>query len=87
MPVVLLVGVLLTPVTSRSTSSSASSYCPPFAPALTVCFEAGGPIGVAAASIREYQALRDLGTLPMFGGRTDRRGVKLAGLVCWGEAG
>ena len=78
LPVVLLLGALLIPVTFVIYLFERLPVQPAVAPALAVCFGAGGSIGVAAASILEYQTLRDLGTLPMLGVGLIEESVKLA---------
>src|SRR5215208_2345224 len=77
-PVVLVLGAALIPLTfvtyvcERITVSS-SALAP-----LAVCCIAGGSLGVAAASVLEYQTLRDLGTLPMIAVGVIEEAVKLA---------
>jgi RsiW-degrading membrane proteinase PrsW (M82 family) len=77
-PDVLLLGALLVPITFVVYVFERLPVQPDIAPALAVCFGAGGSIGVAAASILEYQTLRDLGTLPMLAVGLIEEGVKLA---------
>jgi len=55
---------------------------PAVVPTLAVCFGAGGSVGVAAASILEYQTLRDLGALPMLAVGLIEESVKL-GVPLW----
>jgi protease PrsW len=50
---------------------------PVILPALAVAFAAGGSLGVAAASVLEYQTLIDLGTLPMLAVGLIEESVKL----------
>ena len=77
-PVVLLLGALLVPVTFVVYLFERLSVQPAILPTLAVCFGAGGSIGVAAAAILEYQTLRDLGTLPMVAVGVIEESVKLA---------
>jgi RsiW-degrading membrane proteinase PrsW (M82 family) len=65
LPAVLVLGALLVPVTFIVYLFERLGEQPAIVPALAVTFAAGGSLGVAAASVLEYQTLRDLGTLPM----------------------
>jgi protease PrsW len=78
LPVVLLLGSLLVPVTFVIYLFERLSVQPAALPAAAVCFAAGGSVGVAAAAILEYQTLRDLGTLPMLAVGVIEESVKLA---------
>jgi protease PrsW len=81
-PVVLLLGALLIPVTFVIYVFERLSVQSAVLPALAVCFAAGGSVGVAAASVLEYQALRDLGALPMLAVGLIEESVKL-GVPLW----
>jgi protease PrsW len=76
-PVVLVLGALLIPVTFVVYMFERLPVDPAILPALAVCFGAGGSIGVAAAAILEYQTLRDLGALPMLAVGVIEESVKL----------
>jgi RsiW-degrading membrane proteinase PrsW (M82 family) len=79
LPVVLLLGALLLPVTFVVyLFERLPPVQPAILPTLAVCFGAGGSIGVAAAAILEYQTLRDLGTMPMLAVGVIEESVKLA---------
>lgn len=78
LPVVLLLGALLIPVTFVAYLFERLSVPPAVLPTLTVCFWAGGSVGVAAAGFLEYQTLRDLGALPMLAVAVIEESVKLA---------
>lgn len=78
LPVVLVLGALLVPVTFVVYLFERLAVDPAVLPTLTVCFWAGGSVGVAAAGILEYQTLRDLGTLPMLAVGVIEESVKLA---------
>jgi len=78
LPVVLVLGALLVPVTFVVYLFERLSVAPAVLPTLAVCFWAGGSVGVAAAGFLEYQTLRDLGTLPMLAVGVIEESVKLA---------
>ena len=78
LPVVLLLGALLVPVTFVVYLFERLGVDPAVLPALTVCFWAGGSVGVAAAGFLEYETLRDLGALPMLAVGVIEESVKLA---------
>jgi RsiW-degrading membrane proteinase PrsW (M82 family) len=78
LPVVLLLGALLIPVTFVIYLFERLSVPTAILPALTVCFWAGGSLGVAAAGFLEYETLRDLRTLPMLAVGVIEESVKLA---------
>ncbi len=78
LPVVLMLGALLIPVTFVIYMFERLSLPATVVPALAVCFAAGGSIGVAAAAILEHQTLQDLGTLPMLAVGVIEESVKLA---------
>jgi RsiW-degrading membrane proteinase PrsW (M82 family) len=78
LPVVLVLGALLVPVTFVVYLFERLSVSPAILPTLAVCFWAGGSVGVAAAGFLEYQTLRDLGTLPMLAVGVIEESVKLA---------
>jgi len=82
LPVVLLLGALLVPVTFVVYLFERLAVDPAVLPALTVCFWAGGSVGVAAAGFLEYETLRDLGALPMLAVGVIEESVKLA-LPLW----
>lgn len=82
LPVVLVLGALLVPVTFVVYLFERLSVPPSTLPTLAVCFWAGGSVGVAAAGFLEYQTLRDLGTLPMLAVGVIEESVKLA-LPLW----
>jgi hypothetical protein len=77
LPSVLVLGALLVPVTFIVYLFERLGEQPAIVPALAVTFAAGGSLGVAAASILEYQTLRDLGTLPMLAVGVIEESVKL----------
>jgi RsiW-degrading membrane proteinase PrsW (M82 family) len=77
-PLVLVLGALLVPVTFVVCLFERLSVQPAVLPTVAVCFAAGGSIGVATASILEYQTLRDLGALPMLAVGVIEESVKLA---------
>jgi RsiW-degrading membrane proteinase PrsW (M82 family) len=81
-PVVLVLGALLVPVTFMVYLFERLSVPQEILPTLAVCFWAGGSVGVAAAGLLEYQTLHDLGTLPMLAVGVIEEGVKLA-LPLW----
>ena len=64
-PLVLLLGASLIPVTFVAYILERLAIRSTLLPALATCFGVGGSLGVAAASVLEYQTLHDLGTLPM----------------------
>jgi protease PrsW len=76
-PAVLVLGALLIPVTFVIFVFERLSIQAAVLPALAVCFTAGGSLGVAAASVLEYQTLRDLGALPMLAVGLIEESVKL----------
>jgi RsiW-degrading membrane proteinase PrsW (M82 family) len=76
-PSVLVLGALLVPVTFVVYLFERLRGQPVVLPALAVSFAAGGSVGVAAASVLEYQTLRDLGTLPMLAVGLIEESVKL----------
>lgn len=76
-PSVLVLGALLVPVTFVIYLYERLREQPVVLPALAVSFAAGGSVGVAAASVLEYQTLRDLGTLPMLAVGLIEESVKL----------
>jgi protease PrsW len=87
-PAVLVLGAALVPVTfvvwafEHVTGTTTPVFW------LTICFAVGGSLGVAAASVLEYQTLRDLGTLPMLAVGLIEETVKLVvplGLLLWGR--
>ena len=78
LPVVLLLGALLVPVTFVVYLFERLAVDPAVLPALMVCFWAGGSVGVAAAGFLEYETLRDLGALPMLAVGVIEESVKLA---------
>ena len=78
LPVVLVLGALLIPVTFVVYLFERLAVAPAVLPTLVVCFWGGGSVGVAAAGILEYQTLRDLGTLPMLAVGVIEESVKLA---------
>jgi protease PrsW len=82
LPVVLVLGALLVPVTFVVYLFERLAVDPTILPTLAVCFWAGGSVGVAAAGFLEYQTLRDLGTLPMLAVGVIEESVKLA-LPLW----
>ncbi|MGH2945964.1 MAG: PrsW family intramembrane metalloprotease [Solirubrobacteraceae bacterium] len=77
-PAVLVLGALLVPVTFVVYVFERLSVQAAVLPALAICFAVGGSIGVAAASVLEYQTLRDLGALPMLAVGLIEESVKLA---------
>jgi RsiW-degrading membrane proteinase PrsW (M82 family) len=77
-PAVLLLGALLLPVTFVMYLFERLHVAPDLVPSLGISLAAGGSIGVAAASVLEYQTLRDLGTLPMLAVGLIEESVKLA---------
>jgi RsiW-degrading membrane proteinase PrsW (M82 family) len=76
-PAVLVLGALLIPVTFVVYVFERLSIRATAVPALTACFVVGGSLGVAAASVLEYQTLRDLGVLPMLAVGLIEESVKL----------
>jgi protease PrsW len=78
LPVVLVLGALLIPVTFVVYLFERLSVPPAILPTLTMCFWAGGSLGVAAAGFLEYETLRDLRTLPMLAVGIIEESVKLA---------
>jgi RsiW-degrading membrane proteinase PrsW (M82 family) len=78
LPVLLLLGAALVPVTFVVFLFERMSVDAAVLPTVAVCFAAGGSVGVAAASLLEYQTLRDLGTLPMIAVGLIEESVKLA---------
>jgi RsiW-degrading membrane proteinase PrsW (M82 family) len=76
-PVVLLLGAALIPVTFVVWAFERLAGTTTDLVGLTICFAAGGTFGVATASILEYQTLRDLGTLPMLAVGLIEESVKL----------
>jgi RsiW-degrading membrane proteinase PrsW (M82 family) len=87
-PVVLLLGASLIPVTFVIYMFERLAVPATVLPALAITFAAGGSVGVAAASVFEYQTLRDLGTLPMLAVGVIEESVKLAVPLClflWGR--
>lgn len=77
-PSVLLVGALLIPVTFVVYLFERLRETAAIVPVLAVVFTAGGSLGVAAASVLEYQTRVDLGTLPMLAVGLIEETVKLA---------
>ena len=77
-PSVLVLGALLIPVTFVVYLFERLREAPAIVPVLAVVFAAGGSLGVAAASVLEYQTLVDLGTLPMLAVGLIEETVKLA---------
>ncbi len=78
LPLVLLLGASLIPVTFVVYMFERLAVRPSVLPALAICFAVGGSLGVAAASVLEYQTLRDLGTLPLIAVGLIEETVKLA---------
>ena len=76
-PSVLVIGAALIPVTFVVFMFERLRGQPVLVPALAISFAAGGSLGVAAASVLEYQTLRDLGTLPMLAVGLIEESVKL----------
>jgi RsiW-degrading membrane proteinase PrsW (M82 family) len=76
-PSVLVVGALLIPVTFVVYLFERLREEPVILPVLAVVFAAGGSLGVAAASVLEFQTLTDLGTLPMLAVGLIEESVKL----------
>src|SRR4051794_4852126 len=62
-PSVLVLGAVLVPVTFVTFVFERVDV--ESLPAVAACFAVGGAVGVAAAAVLEYDALLDLGTLPM----------------------
>jgi RsiW-degrading membrane proteinase PrsW (M82 family) len=77
-PLLLLLGASLLPVTFVIYMFERLAVPATVLPALAITFAAGGSVGVAAASVFEYQTLRDLGTLPMLAVGLIEETVKLA---------
>ena len=77
-PSVLVVGALLIPVTFVVYLFERLRETAAIVPVLAVVFAAGGSLGVAAASVLEYQTRVDLGTLPMLAVGLIEESVKLA---------
>lgn len=78
LPVVLVLGALLLPVTFVVYLFERLSVPTAMLPTLVMCFWAGGSVGVAGAGFLEYQTLRDLGTLPMLAVGVIEESAKLA---------
>ncbi len=78
LPVVLLLGAALIPVTFVVCVFERLDVPAAVLPVLAVCCAAGGSLGVAAASVLEYGTLRDLGALPMLAVGLIEETVKLA---------
>jgi RsiW-degrading membrane proteinase PrsW (M82 family) len=76
-PSVLVIGAALIPVTFVVFLFERLRGQPVLVPALAISFATGGSLGVAAASVLEYQTLRDLGTLPMLAVGLIEESVKL----------
>lgn len=77
LPSVLVVGASLVPVTFVVYVFERLREQPVIVPALAITLAAGGSLGVTAASVLEYQTLRDLGTLPMLAVGLIEESVKL----------
>jgi RsiW-degrading membrane proteinase PrsW (M82 family) len=77
-PSVLVLGALLIPVTFVVYVFERLSITTDMVPTLATCFVVGGLVGTAAASVLEYETLRDLGTLPMLAVGLIEESVKLA---------
>jgi RsiW-degrading membrane proteinase PrsW (M82 family) len=76
-PSVILLGSLLVPVTFVVYVFERVPIGTEVIPALATCFVVGGLVGTAAASILEYETLRDLGVLPMLAVGLIEESVKL----------
>jgi len=76
-PVVLVMGAALIPVTFVVWAFERLAANREAVVGLAICFAAGGTFGVAAASVLEYQTVRDLGTLPMLAVAVIEETVKL----------
>ncbi len=77
-PSVLMLGALLVPVTFVVYVFERLDVGTELVPSLAACFVVGGLVGTAAASILEYETLRDLGVLSMLAVGLIEESVKLA---------
>jgi protease PrsW len=77
-PSVLMLGALLVPVTFVVYVFERLHVGVELVPSLAGCFVVGGLVGTAAASLLEYETLRDLGVLQVLGIGLIEESVKLA---------